>query len=240
MADLQRVAILRSTVVGIQLPRSGRLVSSQKSGLGHHRSSLFLDRRTSQSIRASVGDRDRNGEGREEIPDTCDGFLKRVSSRGYDERRKLEQNLESGSYDVLDSNPWRDDSKAVYVLAEEENQLITMRTRRERSEVEEELSLLFPKRGNRSRGRRGISFRMQVEDIRPGVLVFEDEDEAARYCSLLDGSCRGIAEIEASDVFAMCQKNKALAVLFRRGAIPPRPDRLQRTLNARNHSLEDN
>ncbi|EFJ12985.1 hypothetical protein SELMODRAFT_46933, partial [Selaginella moellendorffii] len=200
------------------------------------------------------------------IPDTCDGFLKRVSSRGYDERRKLEQNLESGSYDgienlvsdifvsliVLDSNPWRDDSKAVYVLAEEENQLITMRTRRERrwdfflpkefmigSEVEEELSLLFPKRGNRSRGRRGISFRMQVEDIRPGVLVFEDEDEAARYCSLLDGSCRGIAEIEASDVFAMCQKNKALAVLFRRGAIPPRPDRLQRTLNARNHSLED-
>ncbi|KAJ7287888.1 hypothetical protein O6H91_Y317100 [Diphasiastrum complanatum] len=124
----------------------------------------------------------------EEIPSTSDSFLKQVSSRTYDMRRKLEQNLDSSSYDVLDTNPWRDDSKSLYVLAQEDERLLTMRTRRARSEVERELGLLFPKRGSR-RGPNGSPrnksseqlapgkpnqdsrFCMQVEDVREGVLV---------------------------------------------------------------------
>lgn len=182
------------------------------------------------------------------IPPTSDGFLEQVSSRPYDMRRKLEQSIDASSYDVLEANPWREDSKSVYVLAQEENKLLTMRTRRARSEVENELNLLFPKRGNR-RGMNGLRmssnetrFRMVVEDVREGVLVFEDEEEASRYCSLLDGQgkgCMGVAELDASDVFALCQKIKALAVLFRRGRTPPLPERLQLNLKARKHSLED-
>lgn len=194
-----------------------------------------------------------------QIPTTSDGFIKQVSSNAYDLRRQLEQNIESSSYDVLEANPWRETPKPVYVLAQEENRLLTMRTRRARSEVERELGMLFPKRGSR-RGRQGrqgrsssktrdeesaqsdTGFRMMVEDIREGVLVFEDEEEATRYCSLLDGqgqNCAGVAELDASDVFAVCQKTQRLAVLFRRGTTPPQPDRLQLNLKARKRSHED-
>lgn len=193
-----------------------------------------------------------------QIPPTSDGFLKQVSSRAYDMRRQLEQSIDTSSYDVLEANPWREDSKPVYVLAQEENKLLTMRTRRAHSEVEKELSLLFPKRGSR-RGSNGFPrsssslskstatsndnrFRMVVEDVREGVLVFEDEEEATQYCSLLDGQgkgCMGVAELDASDVFALCKNIRAFAVLFRRGRTPPLPERLQLNLKARKQSLED-
>jgi hypothetical protein len=196
-----------------------------------------------------------------QIPTTSDGFLKKVSSSAYDLRRQLEQNIESSSYDVLESNPWRETPKPVYVLATEENHLLTMRTRKARSEVERELGMLFQggsRRGRQgregrsssSKGREGESstkadspeFGMMVEDLREGVLVFEDEEEAISYCSLLDGQgrkCAGVAELDASDVFGLCQKTQSLAVLFRRGTTPPQPDQLQLNLKARKRSLED-
>lgn len=83
---------------------------------------------------------------------------------------------------------------------------------------------------------------MLVEDVREGVLVFEDENEAVRYCDLLQGGgkgCEGVAEIEASSVFDLCQKMRALAVLFRRGRTPPLPQSLELNLRARKRSLED-
>ncbi|QHO12114.1 uncharacterized protein DS421_15g504070 [Arachis hypogaea] len=112
-------------------------------------------------------------------------------------------------YPLLDSNPWRETSKPVYVLTQKENQLWTMKTRRNRSEVERELGLLFSKGGNWRSGlgnqskqaRGGTKFQMLVEDIREGVLEFEDENEAVKYCDLLQGGgqgCEGVAEIEAS------------------------------------------
>ncbi|GMJ08228.1 hypothetical protein like AT1G13990 [Hibiscus trionum] len=160
-------------------------------------------------------------------------------------RRHLQQTFDSSSYDVLEANPWRDPSKPVYVLTHKENQLCTMKTRRNLSEVETELGLLFSKGAKRSsrRGskteqpRSGTKFDMLVEDVREGVLVsvdlffssiivyccwcfvipdsspaiklkhdihvFEDENEAAKYCDLMQGGgkgCEGVAEIEASSV----------------------------------------
>nr|POE62697.1 hypothetical protein CFP56_26460 [Quercus suber] len=151
---------------------------------------------------------------------------------------------------LLDANPWRETSKPVYVLTHRENQLCTMKTRRNRSEVERELGLLFSKGGKWRSGignqakqsRTGTKFQMLVEDIREGVLVFEDENEAARYCDLLQGGgkgCEGVAEIEASSVFDLCQKMRALAVLFRRGRTPPLPQSLELNLKAKKRSLED-
>ncbi|CAI0391012.1 unnamed protein product [Linum tenue] len=64
------------------------------------------------------------------IPGTSDEFVKQVSSRAYDMRRHLQQTFDSSSYDVLESNPWRDPSKPVYVLTHRDNQLCTMKTRR--------------------------------------------------------------------------------------------------------------
>ncbi|KAK9114302.1 hypothetical protein Syun_021099 [Stephania yunnanensis] len=150
---------------------------------------------------------------------------------------------------MLETNPWREHSKPVYVLTQRENQLCTMKTRRNRSEVERELGLLFPKGGNlrpefgkKKQLRSGTKFRMVVEDVREGVLVFEDENEAARYCDLLQGGgqgCEGVAELEASSVFDICRKMRALAVLFRRGRTPPLPKSLELNLKARKRSLED-
>ncbi|KAL8161492.1 hypothetical protein V2J09_012981 [Rumex salicifolius] len=152
---------------------------------------------------------------------------------------------------VLDANPWRESSKAVYVLTQNENQLCTMKTRRNRSEVENELGLLFSKRkkrgadfGNQAKQpRTSTKFQMFVEDVTEGILVFEDLNEAVRYCDLLQGGggqgCEGVAEIEASIVFDLCKKARALAVLFRRGRTPPQPENLQLNLKARKHSLED-
>lgn len=178
------------------------------------------------------------------IPGTSDEFVKRVSSRAYDMRRQLEQTFDSSSYDVLDSNPWREDTKPVYVLTHRENQLCTMKTRRNRSEVEKELGLLFSSRiGNQTKqSRRETKFQMLVEDIQEGVLIFEDANDAVRYCDLLQGGgqgCEGVAEIEASSVFDLCRKSRSLAVLFRRGRTPPTPQTLERNLRSRKRSLED-
>ncbi|CAL4929260.1 unnamed protein product [Urochloa decumbens] len=180
------------------------------------------------------------------IPGTSGEFLRRVSSRAYGMRRHLMESLDSLSYDVLETNPWREDSKPVYVLARSENHLWTMKTRRSRNEVERELGMLFSKGGGSGVGTKskysGSNFNMVVEDIREGVLIFEDQDDAVKYCDLLQGGgqgCEGIAEIEASSVFSMCQKMKALAVLFRRGRTPPLPESLERDLRARKRSLED-
>ncbi|PUZ42663.1 hypothetical protein GQ55_9G600000 [Panicum hallii var. hallii] len=180
------------------------------------------------------------------IPGTSGEFLRRVSSRAYGMRRHLMESLDSLAYDVLETNPWREDSKPVYVLARSDNQLWTMKTRRSRNEVERELGMLFSKGGGSGVGTKskysGSKFNMVVEDIREGVLVFEDEDDAVKYCDILQGGgqgCEGIAEIEASSVFSMCQKMKALAVLFRRGTTPPLPQSLERDLRARKRSLED-
>ncbi|KAG2554481.1 uncharacterized protein LOC120647186 [Panicum virgatum] len=180
------------------------------------------------------------------IPGTSGEFLRRVSSRAYGMRRHLMESLDSLAYDVLETNPWREDSKPVYVLARNDNQLWTMKTRRSRNEVERELGMLFSKGGGSGVGTKskysGSKFNMVVEDIREGVLVFEDEDDAVKYCDLLQGGgqwCEGIAEIEASSVFSMCQKMKALAVLFRRGRTPPMPQSLEHDLRARRWSLED-
>ncbi|KAK6133739.1 hypothetical protein DH2020_032450 [Rehmannia glutinosa] len=180
------------------------------------------------------------------IPGTSDEFVKQVSSRAYDMRRHLQQSFDSSSYDVLEANPWRESSKPVYVLTHQENQLCTMKTRRNRIEVEKELGLLFSKGGKRrnqsKQPRTGTKFQMLVEDVRDGVLVFEDQNEAAKYCDLLQGGgqgCEGVAEIEASSVFDLCRKNRALAVLFRRGRTPPVPESLKLNLGARKRSLED-
>uniref|UniRef100_A0A453IUT6 Uncharacterized protein n=1 Tax=Aegilops tauschii subsp. strangulata TaxID=200361 RepID=A0A453IUT6_AEGTS len=114
------------------------------------------------------------------------------------------------------------------------------------SEVERELGMLFSKGGGSGVGTKskysGSKFSMVVEDLTEGVLVFEDEDDAVKYCDLLQGGgqgCEGIAELEASSVFNMCRQMKALAVLFRRGRTPPTPQSLERDLRARNRSLED-
>ncbi|XP_010527941.1 PREDICTED: uncharacterized protein LOC104805179 [Tarenaya hassleriana] len=173
------------------------------------------------------------------IPGTSDEFVRRVSSRAYDMRRQLEQTFDSSSYDVLDSNPWREDTKPVYVLTHRENQLCTMKTRRNRSEVEKELGLLFSRT---KQSRPETKFQMLVEDIQEGVLIFEDANEAVRYCDLLQGGgrgCEGVAEIEASSVFDICRKTRSLAVIFRRGRTPPTPQTLERNLRSRKRSLED-
>ncbi|XP_057509692.1 uncharacterized protein LOC130792224 [Actinidia eriantha] len=211
------------------------------------------------AARSAYGDEDEEREEVERalrldgaIPGTSNEFVERVSSRAYDMRRNLQQTFDSSSYDVLETNPWRETSKPVYVLTHRENQLCTMKTRRNRSEVERELGMLFSKGGKRrpeigkqaKQSRASTKFQMLVEDVREGVLVFEDESEAARYCDLLQGGgggqgCEGVAEIEASSVFDLCQKMRALAVLFRRGRTPPLPDSLKLNLRARKRSLED-
>lgn len=221
-----------------------------------------LPRETSALCRACSGGSAREEDAEEEedleralhmdgrIPRSSDQFVKKVSSRAYDMRRHLQQSMDCSSYDVLETNPWREASKPVYVLTQRENQLCTMKTRRSRREVERELGLLFSKGGtwrseigNKSKqSRSGTNFRMLVEDVREGVLVFEDEQDAMRYCDLLQGGgqgCEGVAELEASWVFDICYKMRALAVLFRRGMTPPLPESLKLNLKARKRSLED-
>ncbi|KAJ0679602.1 hypothetical protein HanOQP8_Chr12g0461441 [Helianthus annuus] len=44
---------------------------------------------------------------------------------------------------------------------------------------------------------------------------------------------------EMMQVFDMCRKMRALAVLFRRGRTPPLPESLKLNLSAKKRSLED-
>ncbi|RZC58580.1 hypothetical protein C5167_005876 [Papaver somniferum] len=248
---------------------------------------FFTTRRTRDTCSFAVSGNNSSGGGSEEkeeedletalhldgsIPSTSDEFVKQVSSRAYDMRRHLHQTFDTSSYDVLEANPWRGASKPVYVLTQRENQLCTMKTRTNRSEVEKELGLLFSKKeksrseNKTKQSRNGTNFRMVVEDVREGVLayrcntaldsctvrssspkylllqVFEDENDAAKYCDLLQGGgqgCEDVVEIDASSVFDICQKMRALAVLFRRGRTPPLPESLQLNLKAKKRSLED-
>ncbi|KAJ4711400.1 Plant/protein [Melia azedarach] len=241
--------------------RRRQIFFSPRTFHNHLSSGLSSSRRLPHVFcKVSDGSQNDDGDGSEEveralhldgtIPGSSNEFVKRVSSRAYDMRRHLQQTFDSSSYDVLEANPWREDSKPVYVLTHRQNQLCTMKTRRNRSEVERELGLLFSKEGKRrseignqaKQSRGGTKFQMLVEDIREGVLVFEDENEAARYCDLLQGGgkgCEGVAEIEASSVFDLCRKMRALAVLFRKGRTPPLPQSLELNLKARKRSLED-
>ncbi|XP_076881884.1 uncharacterized protein LOC143530154 [Bidens hawaiensis] len=206
----------------------------------------------------AIGERGGEGEEEEEedevekalrldgtIPRSSNEFVEQVSSRAYDMRRHLKQTFNTSSYDVLEANPWREDSKAVYVLTRRENELCTMKSRMNRSEVERELGMLFSKGRklrNQTKKPSANKFQMLVEDVRDGVLVFEDETEAAKYCDLLQGGgqgCEGVAEVEASSVFDLCRKMRALAVLFRRGTTPPLPESLKLNLSAKKRSLED-
>ncbi|XP_047330887.1 uncharacterized protein LOC124934404 [Impatiens glandulifera] len=237
-----------------------RLVSLSSNRKLHHR--IYTSRRrrfVEVSCRTGSGETDGHEDHHREedeiekalsmdgtIPGTSDEFVKRVSSHAYDLRRRFQQTFDSSSYDVLETNPWMDSGKAVYILTQKENQLCTMKTRRNRSEVERELGLLFSKGGELRSGKQSraggrTDFQMLVEDVTEGVLVFEDEMDAARYCDLLQGGggCEGVAEIEAASVFDLCQKMKALAVLFRRGRTPPLPESLKLNLRARKRSLED-
>eukprot|EP00271_Cylindrocystis_brebissonii_P000672 TRINITY_DN10848_c0_g1_i1.p1 TRINITY_DN10848_c0_g1~~TRINITY_DN10848_c0_g1_i1.p1 ORF type:complete len:427 (-),score=106.07 TRINITY_DN10848_c0_g1_i1:430-1710(-) len=220
------------------------------------------------------------------IPPTAHAFLQKVSSPAYGMRSRLEQTVDSGSFDVVEANPWgaEAEEKRVYVLAQGQDQLYTMRTRRARREVAKELDALLgaggagplgrgaqawrgrtaapaaangratqgtssaaePRSPNGSRvegrGGTGAGFRFHVEDVREGLLVFEEETAAAEYCSVLEQQghmCVGIAQVPAAEVFTICQKSNALAVLFRRGVTPPGPDHLQRNLRARRHSFDD-
>lgn len=138
------------------------------------------------------------------IPETATEFLEKVSSRAYEMRRRLEATLDTTSYDVVEANPWRDSSKPVFALARADDKLYTMRTRTPRSEVEREFDLLFGRNKSgrevaaggkdKSQGSAGRAapapaatspaptkppspsrFSMTVEDVREGVLVFEDE-----------------------------------------------------------------
>ncbi|GJT13253.1 hypothetical protein Tco_0860295 [Tanacetum coccineum] len=126
-------------------------------------------------------------------------------------------------------------------------------------EVEREFGMLLSKGHklkNQTKKPTVDKFQMLVEDVRDGVLVFEDETEAAKYCDLLQGGgqgCEGVAEVDASSVrtgnllpnfnftlvFDLCQKMRALAVLFRRGRTPPLPESLKQNLSAKKRSLED-
>nr|GEZ83628.1 hypothetical protein [Tanacetum cinerariifolium] len=108
------------------------------------------------------------------IPGSSNEFVEQVSSRAYDMRRHLQQSFDSSSYDVLEANPWREDSKPVYVLTRRENQLCTMKTRMNRSEVERELGMLLSKGRklkNQTKKPTVDKFQMLVEDVRDGVLV---------------------------------------------------------------------
>ncbi|XP_023644893.1 uncharacterized protein LOC17897157 [Capsella rubella] len=253
------VSTSRSVSIRLRSNRSSSLSGFSSSGkrvsIPRRRRRLFV---SCKSTSGGGGGSDKLGGDEEEeskeveralhldgtIPGTSDEFVRQVSSRAYEMRRKLEQTFDSTSYDVLESNPWRGDSKPVYVLTQRENQICTMKTRTNHSEVEKELGLLFPSRisNQTKQSRPKTKFDMLVEDIRDGVLVFEDMNEAVKYCDLLQGGgkgCEGVAEIEASSVFDLCRKTRSLAVLFRRGRTPPTPQTLERNLGSRKRSLED-
>ncbi|RWW71329.1 hypothetical protein BHE74_00020943 [Ensete ventricosum] len=129
------------------------------------------------------------------IPRSSQEFVRRVSSRAYDMRRNLMQSLDSISYDGIQIAQTPFPFTFSYPQA---------------TEVERELGLLFSKGGKRgsevstkAKQSTGTKFHMLVEDIREGVLVFEDEHEAAKYCDILQGGgqgCEGIAELDASSV----------------------------------------
>ncbi|KAJ6432261.1 hypothetical protein OIU84_019493 [Salix udensis] len=220
---LRRRRVLKSSSFSANnrqlLPPRISSFSSASHPLEFSRRSSRSRRRVSCRLASGSGDGDGDGDAKEEdnsnddgseeveralhldgtIPGTSNEFVKQVSSRAYDMRRHLQQSFDSSSYDVLDANPWRETSKPVYVLTQRENQLCTMKTRRNRSEVEKELGLLFSKGGKwrseigsqAKQSRRGTKFQMLVEDVRDGVLVFEDENEAVRYCDLLQGGGKG-------------------------------------------------
>lgn len=112
---------------------------------------------------------------------------------------------------MLEANPWREDSKPVYILTHRENQLCTMKTRRNRrsdlvpcaifllnncycfpgsffafsdSEVERELGLLFSK-GRKRRPEIGEQAKQSGGGTKFQMLV-EDIREGVLVSLLLD------------------------------------------------------
>ncbi len=102
----------------------------------------------------------------------------------------------------------------VYVIAshaEEQASLFSLCTRQHRTDVENELSKLLGKRGNRRRSSSPTPQRVSVNSLRQGVLVFEVAEEAERYAELLaaEGMAKDLiaASATAFDVRALSFKS---------------------------------
>lgn len=173
-----------------------------------------------------------------EVPLTAGAFLRWATSEDQEKARKQLYARAKDQYQILDANPYdATEVRQMHVLTRwvqgaegETAELFTMRTRNPGpSEMQNDLDrMLKPREGS-------AGPRITFNDMRDGVLAFEDQDEAQRYCDTLVAEDTygdiDLATVDSEQLFDLIGGADALIVLFRDGSLAPMPNMLTSCLN---------
>ncbi|KAK9866658.1 hypothetical protein WJX84_010238 [Apatococcus fuscideae] len=166
------------------------------------------------------------------IPDSPAALARHVTSDGYREAQQQILREVRSSYEVLTCSPWVQ-SRTVHVVAvqhpgAEDAATYTLRTRVQRQDMSDELGKLIKRR--RKDGRSVL----RVDEIRDGVITFEDAADSESFFAQLPHAAAGpqylLATCDSHQLFRMAQDTRAAVVLLRRGCKVPAPEQLSSSL----------
>lgn len=154
-------------------------------------------------------------------------LLRTLNSEGYLQAQLEEMQKVKDSYEVHTGCPWVQ-SRPVFVLIQQQPNsdvplTYTLRTKVSWFAAENELSKVLGRR------RPDGSPIIKVDQLRDGIVLFEDLGSAEQFSNYLEADKNSevsIAQCDAHELFRHVQEVKSLVVLLRTGANIPRPDQL--------------
>lgn len=172
----------------------------------------------------------------QELPDTAGELVRYLSSEQYKKAQQDEWSRLRAMYQILEGSPWVQ-SRPLHVLAlmapnSDTALTYTLRTRVQRPNFSRDMDKLLGGRKTPD----GSAF-WKAEELRDGIIAFEDDSDAERFAALLQAECPSDmqvfrVEVDAHAMFRQAQAVRAVLVWFGRGTdtVPPAPTMLAASL----------
>eukprot|EP01026_Neomeris_dumetosa_P048309 TRINITY_DN4179_c0_g1_i3.p2 TRINITY_DN4179_c0_g1~~TRINITY_DN4179_c0_g1_i3.p2 ORF type:complete len:275 (-),score=32.68 TRINITY_DN4179_c0_g1_i3:303-1127(-) len=172
------------------------------------------------------------------IPDTPFQLFQTLNSKETRKERSIRLNKVRNSYNIWDGCPWVL-PKPIYVLTKVDEsrggigQMYTIRVRQQRTDNTNELAQLF-------RNSSSAQF-IEVSQMKDGVLLFEDLEQAELYADMLEEEALTrvlITEVDSHELFKMVTSVKAVVIGLKVDSFVPHPYELVSSLK-RNKSVDE-
>ncbi|KAL3144957.1 hypothetical protein ABBQ32_003463 [Trebouxia sp. C0010 RCD-2024] len=161
-------------------------------------------------------------------------LLRTLNAEGYMQAQEdLLQKVQT-SYEIHTGSPWIQ-SRPVFVLVNTQPGsdvpvTYTLKTKVNWTAAEDELSKVLKRR------RKDGSALIKVDQLRDGVVLFEDVADAERYSNYLEADNSSqvmIAQCDSHNVFRNVQEVRGVVVLLRKGSSVPMPHQLAVSLRSK-------
>lgn len=165
-------------------------------------------------------------------------LLRTLNAAGYLQAQQDLMKQVRNSYEIHTGSPWIE-SRPVFVLVQQQpNSEIpvtyTLKTKVSWTAAEDEISKVLKRR------RADGSPLIQVDQLRDGIVLFEDVADAERYSNYMEAESNAqvlIARCDAHDLFRNVQEVRGVVIVLRKGANVPTPHQLAVSLRNK-QSLE--